>query len=175
MIKLLPFSSGSLQGEVLADLEIGSNGLVIVHFCWNAEWPLRGCESISSENPAQRRHELWKTTCFEAFVKPLGQQNYWEINLSPQNQWNVYEFDDYRNPTPPHEAKGWSLVDMKTLPGELVARIKSDLSSKQNLRVGLTCVLENKTGEKSYWALKHGLTQPDFHDQSCFLLERRFL
>ncbi len=35
-------------------------------------------------------------------------------------------------------------------------------------QLGLSAVLEEKDGTKSYWALAHGGEKPDFHDPVCF-------
>ena len=41
-----------------------------------------------------RTDELWRTTCFEAFVRTDG--GYVEYNLSPSGAWAAYRFDGYR-------------------------------------------------------------------------------
>src|SRR5262249_8577659 len=43
-----------------------------------------------------RTDELWKHTCLEAFVRPMGGSAYCEFNLAPTTQWAAYRFDDYR-------------------------------------------------------------------------------
>jgi hypothetical protein len=37
-----------------------------------------------------------------------------------------------------------------------------------NWELGLSAVLEEKDGTKSYWALAHPREKPDFHDPGCF-------
>jgi hypothetical protein len=37
--------------------------------------------------------------------------------------------------------------------------------------LGLSAVIEENDGAVSYWALKHSLGPPDFHDASAFILE----
>ena len=44
-----------------------------------------------------RTDELWKTTCFEAFVKPGEGAGYYEVNVAPSTQWAAYRFDSYRD------------------------------------------------------------------------------
>ena len=36
------------------------------------------------------------------------------------------------------------------------------------IRMGLSAVLEDRRGRKSYWALAHASDTPDFHDPACF-------
>ena len=43
-----------------------------------------------------RADELWRTTCFEAFLKPMGQSSYTEWNFAPSGDWASYAFSDYR-------------------------------------------------------------------------------
>ena len=37
--------------------------------------------------------------------------------------------------------------------------------------IGLSVVLEEKRGAKSYWALAHPPGKPDFHHSDCFALQ----
>ncbi len=41
-----------------------------------------------------RADDLWRHSCFEAFVQ--ADDGYVEYNLSPSGQWATYRFDDYR-------------------------------------------------------------------------------
>jgi hypothetical protein len=38
-------------------------------------------------------------------------------------------------------------------------------------QLGLSVVLEEADGTKSYWAAKHPAEKPDFHDAHCFALQ----
>jgi hypothetical protein len=38
-------------------------------------------------------------------------------------------------------------------------------------RLGLSAVIEEANGRKSYWALAHPPGKPDFHHSDCFVLE----
>src|SRR5690242_17714432 len=52
---------------------------------------------IPSPAERERTAELWKTTCFEAFLRPLGEQSYREWNFAPSGRWASYEFSGYRD------------------------------------------------------------------------------
>jgi hypothetical protein len=132
-------------------------------------WPA----SLSST--PQRRDEHWKHTCFEAFVKPIkpeGQEEYWEINLSPTGDWNVYRFTSYRNgmtkeesvqtlqPTFTKQGNQWHLSCALWVPA---------WSEAKELEIGLTSVIEETSGEISYWAIHHAGPQPDFHLAKSFI------
>ncbi len=44
-----------------------------------------------------RTDELWRHTCFEAFVMDAAGEGYYEFNLAPSTQWAAYRFDRYRS------------------------------------------------------------------------------
>lgn len=128
-------------------------------------WPA----SLSSKT--QRKDELWKHTCFEAFIKPEGQDQYWEINLSPSGDWNVYRFTSYRDGVTKEEAIQ-SLHPTFRRDGEQW-RLSCELwvpawANAIGLEVGLTSVIEEISGEISYWAIHHAGPQPDFHLAESF-------
>src|SRR3974390_597011 len=45
---------------------------------------------------ATRTDELWRHTCFEAFVGSSQSVAYYEFNFAPSTQWAAYRFSDYR-------------------------------------------------------------------------------
>jgi hypothetical protein len=47
----------------------------------------------------------------------------------------------------------------------------SDIDRAATWRLGLSAVLEEADGGKSYWALTHPHGKPDFHHADCFALE----
>ena len=44
--------------------------------------------------------ELWRHTCFEAFIAVEGHPAYHEFNFAPSGEWAVYAFSGYRNGGP---------------------------------------------------------------------------
>ena len=112
--------------------------------------------------------ELWKTTCFEAFLRPLGEQSYREWNFAPSGAWAAYDFTSTRSGMTEGEAADpyvrmednftwWALGASIAVPADT------------NWEVGLSAVLEEKDGTKSYWALAHPPGEkPDFHAADCF-------
>jgi hypothetical protein len=46
---------------------------------------------------ATRTDELWRHTCFEAFLCDSPGPGYYEFNFSPSTQWAAYWFDSYRS------------------------------------------------------------------------------
>jgi hypothetical protein len=124
--------------------------------------------------PGVRANELWKTTCFEAFVAPAQGDSYWEFNFSPSLDWAAYEFDGYRSgmqdaPLEPTVAPGPDhLYAAMMLHAEVNFSSAAALEEAHSWRVGLTAVIEARDGTRSYWALAHPPGKPDFHNADCF-------
>ena len=117
-----------------------------------------------------RADELWQTTCFELFLKPEGAASYLEINLSPSERWNAYDFEAYR----------WGMAE-RPFPREpeCTLRLGSSFAifdaaipaaglPEAESAMGLSAVIEEQGGVKSFWALVHPDAQPDFHAPACF-------
>jgi hypothetical protein len=132
---------------------------------------------IPPAQSAQRADDLWKHTCFEAFIGAPGAAGYYELNFAPSGRWAVYRFDAYR--------EGMSSPDV-AVPPEISVRRFADrlevdaalrlgnltaLQGTSRLRVGLSAVVEEQNGTLSYWALKHGAGKADFHSPDGFVLE----
>ncbi len=132
----------------------------------------RGELAMPAAEPPARRDGLWQTTCFELFVHPEPGQAYLEFNFSPSRCWAAYEFASYRKSArepafAPPRIKGWGDVTGYWLRAEL------DLVGPwaSSCRIGLSAVIEEADGTKSYWALAHPPGKPDFHHPDCFALQ----
>ncbi|UZK67127.1 DOMON-like domain-containing protein [Sphingomonas sp. M1-B02] len=114
-----------------------------------------------------RTDDLWKRTCFELFVQPEGKAGYCEFNFSPSGEWGAYRFEGYRT--------GMADLPLAAPTIEMLddgVRVTVDLSglSPGALRVGITAVIEEQDGTRSFWALAHPAEKPDFHDPAGFVL-----
>lgn len=119
--------------------------------------------------------ELWRHTCFEAFIAVHEEPEYYEFNFSPSGQWAGYAFKEYR------QRKDWYF---NTPPAITCVRSEDRLSllavvavndlppnpKYKCFRLGLTAVIETKNQQISYWALFHPAGKPDFHHRSSFTL-----
>lgn len=115
----------------------------------------------------ERADELWQTTCFEAFLRALGQETYREWNFAPSGQWAAYDFSSRRTGMTPAEATDpYIRVEDNLTWWALGAAIA--VPADTNWELGLSAVIEEKDGTKSYWALNHNGDKPDFHDPGCF-------
>jgi hypothetical protein len=119
--------------------------------------------------------ELWRHTCFEAFVAVEGKPAYHEFNFAPSGEWALYAFSGYRKSAPfSNETMGPDIAVRATddrLEMDVVVRLAllSVAHARAALRVGLSAVIETDDG-LSYWALRHPGERPDFHDARGFAL-----
>jgi len=135
-------------------------------------WQVDGVESLVVPSFAGkgRADELWTTTCFELFLRD-GAGGYREFNFSPSGRWAAWRFTGYRDgredvemPVAPEIA-----CDSGAFLHVLTATVPlATLEGAQ--AAGLSAVIEEKDGTKSYWALAHATGKPDFHDSACFAL-----
>ena len=118
-----------------------------------------------------RTDGLWRSTCFEAFVKPERGEGYRECNFAGL-QWASYRFSGYRTgmieaafqPRAIEGAADWLSVEIE--PGQFA---RPDLPAP-DWRIGLSAVIEDVDGNLSYWALAHSPGKPDFHHPDSFVL-----
>ena len=115
-----------------------------------------------------RTDELWRTTCFEAFVRTAD--GYVEYNLSPSGAWAAYRFDGYREGMRRLEITAPFIVT-RMAPGRFGLTVDVDLPEDATDAVGLTAVVEGVGGAIAYWALAHPSDKPDFHHSDSFALE----
>lgn len=124
---------------------------------------------LDSPGPSTRADELWRRTCFEAFVRPEGGEAYHEFNFAPSTQWAAYRFDGYRAGMRAAEATPAVRVFREDGRFRLEARVA--LPHDGDWRVALTAVIEDAAGGLSYWSLAHPSAKPDFHHAGGFALE----
>lgn len=122
-----------------------------------------------------REDGLWHHSCCEAFVRNGSGTAYREINLSPSSQWAAYDFTDYRhggqNATMPAPVISISEVRGKRFALGADVHFEFDAMANASWHLGLSAVIEEKEGGKSWWALAHTADKPDFHRADCFTLE----
>jgi len=123
-----------------------------------------------------RADELWRHTCFEAFIRNGDAEGYVELNLTTSMQWAAYRFSGYRaDMTPANIEPPWVMEGL--LAPELELRVEIDLGRMarpdlpaDDWRLGLAVVIEDIDGGLSYWALAHPPGKPDFHHPDSFAL-----
>jgi|SRR5579862_1080635 len=121
---------------------------------------------------AARADELWQRTCFEAFVLPSASLGYYEFNFSPSTQWAAYQFDGYRSGMRVAAEIGAPRIEVRSTADSYTLQASLELDGLSwPWRLGLSAVLEETNGRKSYWALAHPTGKADFHHADCFALE----
>jgi hypothetical protein len=116
---------------------------------------------------SRRGDRLWEHTCFEAFFADEEGEAYSELNVSPSTEWAAYRFAGYR--------EGMQSVDLPTPRIEIdVAEDRLEVRVALKLRaagprpLGVSAIVEQANGDKSWWALAHPPGAPDFHHRDCF-------
>jgi hypothetical protein len=121
----------------------------------------------------ERADRLWQHTCFEIFIRVQSEEPYCEFNFSPSGQWAAYRFHARRSGMSNMDIAPPSVATRLTDEGlELEARLNvTSVPTDRLWLVGVSAVIEEKTGCKSYWALAHPPGEPDFHHPACFALQ----
>ncbi len=130
-----------------------------------------GQVALAEPAPSRRADELWKYTCFEAFV--TAGRGYREINLSPSNQWAAYGFEAYRSGMAPDESVELLFIEdyRAETAYDLIAELDlTDLPAEGDWSLGLSAVIELIDGRRCYFALRHAPGKPDFHHSDAFAL-----
>jgi hypothetical protein len=114
----------------------------------------------------ERRDRLWESTCFEVFFGLAGTEEYWEVNVSPSGDWNLYHFDGYRQGM--KAASGMGIKNFnRNKKSESALQLSFSISLPDReptpLDLALTAVLDGLPGDSRYWALTHVNPAPDFH------------
>jgi hypothetical protein len=123
---------------------------------------------------SMRADELWRHSCFEAFLRAPSGAAYYEFNFAPSLQWAAYRFDDYRSGMRVANEAGVPHLETRSNGSfyELEAALELDyLPAAAPWRLGLSAVIEETNGRMSCWALAHPPGKADFHHADCFALE----
>jgi hypothetical protein len=142
---------------------------------FRVRWRIEGAQALVVPTFAGRGRadELWKTTCFELFVRPAGGEAYVELNLSPSERWAAYDFTGYRAGMAerPASREPDSTIRLGSTFAIFDAAIPRDVLPALPAAANFTAAIEEQGGVKSFWALSHPDAKPDFHDPACFTAE----
>jgi hypothetical protein len=129
--------------------------------------------ALPANAPPARKDGLWQHTCFEAFLRPSGAASYYEFNFSPSTEWAAYRFGGYRDGVQSLDDAGAPEIVVRTDGTSLTleATLALGFLPRGPWQMGLSAVIEDTGGRKSYWALAHPAGKPDFHHPDCFALE----
>ncbi|MCP9803405.1 DOMON-like domain-containing protein [Cyanobium sp. T1G-Tous] len=177
--KLIPHAAGMHGGAALSSLHgqlsVVDNNLQIRY---QLEGELSQLRIPNCSSQPLRQDLLWQTTCMEFFLAAADQTDYWEYNLSPSGDWNVYHLDSYRKglaEEPAYKQLPFNVMrDDKQLSLSLTCALPPVLATPTaaaGLEVGVSAVLQSSSGELTYWAVAHPGSEPDFHHRGGFCLK----
>lgn len=166
-----PDHACTIAEGITVDLEWQASGLLWLRY--HAELDTEQAALPDLAEPV-RQDGLWRTTCFELFIRTPGGPGYFEFNFSPSSAWAAYAFGAVRS--------GRSDLDLAEVPQIFLEGSRSHIAIETTVRLpdwwedgpaelGLSAVIEARDGSKSYWALAHPPGAPDFHAPDCFALK----
>lgn len=117
-----------------------------------------------------RADDLWRTTCFEAFLRAPESDAYLELNFAPSGQWAAYRFSGYRAGMSQALDVVRPVIETRTNKDRFELSARVDLGGVMPADLALSAVIEEISGVKSYWALAHSEGKPDFHHSAGFVL-----
>lgn len=124
--------------------------------------------AIPRPQAAARADELWKHSCCEVFLG-VG-EGYYEFNFSPSSQWAAYRFDGHRAGMRAADTDAPAIAWARD--GD-AARLAATIPLPPDAAgpIGLSAIIEDVNGNRSFWALAHPPGAPDFHHAACFAAE----
>jgi len=195
LVAFAPRSDGVVRA-LEAHVDWQDDGLLRFQYTLDAE---PGRIQVPGRRAPRQADELWKHTCFEAFVAlaaggvqdasiaprpvaatPVTHAGYRELNFAPSTEWAAYAFDGYRTGMVQVTMQPPPDIRVEASAGRLHVSARVDLRTlfarderapRPTLRVALAAVIEDDGGTITYWALKHAPTKPDFHHPAGFILE----
>ena len=173
MFKLIPFPADNLPNISISGKLIRSGNIFFLSY--KVKGKINQLLLSAKSAFPSRTDDLWKATCFEFFIAIPDQPEYWEFNMSPSEDWNVYKMDAYRRVGFCEETAFMQLPFLleetdNTLNLDISVDLNPILQPKQKVQVGITAIIQTVDRNESYWALAHPDTQPDFHLRESFSL-----
>lgn len=127
---------------------------------------------IAERTQGFRADNLWKTTCFELFLSPVGRTDYVEFNFAPSSQWAAYAFDSYRTGMRQAPLGYDPSIEVTHNDERLIVEVELIHAFEPTAyRLGVSAVIEEQMAPISYWAASHPSDKPDFHHPAGFARE----
>ena len=171
---LIPFPDSNIPEITIRGKIARLNNLLTIHYSLTGK-----IETILLPKPSDhpsRKDNLWKATCLEFFLAMPEQPSYWEFNLSPSGDWNVYYMEAYRRVGFREETLIQRLPFTVQREAECVSleasiELSPIICSEKAIQVGITSVIQSDVGHETYWAILHPNPQADFHLRESFILD----
>lgn len=171
---LIPFPAANIPEIQITGRVSRQSNLLSIHYSLTGNIDKILFPAVSTQ-PA-RKSELWTATCFEFFLGLPHESQYWEFNLSPSGDWNIYRIDAYRRVGFREESSIQRLpFSVRQEPARVFVAAAVDLSpiidSDRQIQLGITSVMQSNDRTETYWALSHPNPQADFHLTESFTIE----
>ncbi|MEW6600664.1 MAG: DOMON-like domain-containing protein [Nitrospirota bacterium] len=173
-LSLRPFTSDGavsglrLKASIKRDSDIFTLGYTLTG-------PVAGLGLPAAARKTSRKKALWEDTCFELFLGVRNSPRYWEFNISPAGDWNVYRFNDYRKDMQEEPAINSLPVIIEHSPEAFRLFVNINLEviipADKVVEAALSAVIKQVNGPATYWALEHKGPRPDFHRRDGFIIE----
>jgi len=172
--KLVPFPANNLPDIDITGEIIRSGNKFLLHY--EVTGGIGQILLSSKSSSPSRTDYLWKATCFEFFIAIPDQPEYWEFNMSPSGDWNIYKMDAYRRVGFREETDFTELPfvfrrSTVTLSLDISVDLSPILKPRQKVQVGIAAIIQTKGRNETYWALAHPGSQADFHLRDSFTLK----
>ncbi|PAX60548.1 DOMON-like domain-containing protein [Brunnivagina elsteri] len=171
---LKPFPATETQSDIKITGKIARNeNLLLISYALTGN--ISEVEILTPSDNPTRKNELWEHTCFEFFIGIKNSPRYWEFNLSPTSDWNIYRFDGYRQGMQEETAFSTLPFSISQSSDCLAIALDFDLSkiipNEEIVDVAIASVIQSKNSQISYWALTHCAGEADFHQRGSFVLD----
>ena len=125
---------------------------------------------IPKSSEPWRADELWRTTCFEAFLMAEDGAGYREWNFAPTGNWAAYDFTGYREGMERAEVGAPPYIRMEDNFTWWAVGATIGVEADRKWRLGL-CRRDRGEGRHQILlgARASRRNKPDFHDPGCFV------
>lgn len=167
-----PNSPAPNVAELSLIVQRDAGGELRLHYRLSGELPALKLEPFTQ---LRRQDKLWEHTCFELFIRAAQADSYCELNVAPSGAWAVYAFMGYRAGMQP-VIDAQPRVVVRREPQALHVQVTLSLQTLEkrwrtaDLQLAPAAVIEDASGQRSYWATRHAAAQPDFHHGDAFVV-----
>ena len=153
--------------KIEAEIEIKNQKLYL-------QFSLLGSTDIytfESFKAIKRADNLWEKSCFELFIANRISNAYWEINISSTGEWNLYQFDAYKQGMREIELTTQPLIQTQQDQDSFTISFELDIAElnlSDSLNINLATILLTKENSRTFWTI-NPVEKPDFHNQNGFI------
>ena len=127
--------------------------------------------SLPKQTKQQRVDNLWLDTCFELFIANVNDDRYWEINISPSTEWNIYQFRSYKDDMRESNSLITPIIKRYRYDNKYYlsfeSKVQRDIWSRE-LQINLCVILLDIKGVRQFYSIERRKGSPDFHDRDYF-------